>query len=51
MKEDCKGKHRKCGEFTGNEDKEAKLKHLKECKEDLLNRIKDIDEAINKLES
>ncbi|MFW9851547.1 MAG: hypothetical protein ACFFDS_01245 [Candidatus Thorarchaeota archaeon] len=51
MKEDCKGKHRKCGEFTGDEDKESKLKHLKECKENLQNKIKKIDDAIENLEN
>lgn len=47
----CKGKHKnKCGEFKGNEDKEAKLKHLKECKEELLEKIAEIDKAIKDLE-
>ncbi|MCG3260622.1 MAG: hypothetical protein H7644_12800 [Candidatus Heimdallarchaeota archaeon] len=51
MNEDCIGKKHNCGEFTGNEDKEKKLKHLKDCKEDLQNKIIKIDEAISKLES
>ena len=50
MKEDCKEKHHNCGEFAGNEDKETKLKHLKDCKGSLQNQIKKIDEAISKLE-
>ena len=50
MDKDCKGKHHNCGEFKGNEDKETKLKHLKECKEDLLRKIEKIDKAINDLE-
>ncbi len=51
MKEDCKEKHHNCGEFTGNEAEETKLKHLKECKESLQKQIKKIDEAISKLEN
>ncbi|MCG3252505.1 MAG: hypothetical protein KAX09_01540 [Candidatus Heimdallarchaeota archaeon] len=48
---ECKGKEKqKCGEFKGNEDKETKLKHLKECKEGLLGKIDDIDAAIKKIE-
>ena len=50
MKKDCKEKHHNCGEFAGNEDKETKLKHLKNCKGNLQNQIKKIDEAISKLE-
>ncbi|MGC9779143.1 MAG: hypothetical protein HZR80_07870 [Candidatus Heimdallarchaeota archaeon] len=51
MNNDCKGKPKhKCGEFKGNEDKEAKLKHLKECREDLLEKVDEIDQAIKKLE-
>jgi len=47
----CKDKEKhKCGEFKGNEDKEAKLKHLKECKEGLLGKIEDIDAAIKKID-
>ena len=51
MEKDCKGKHYKCGEFSEGTDKEAKLKHLKECKGSLQQKIKDIDEAISKLEN
>ncbi|MBY9000686.1 MAG: hypothetical protein KGD64_07220 [Candidatus Heimdallarchaeota archaeon] len=51
MKKDCTEKHHNCGEFTGNEDKETKLKHLKECKESLQNQIRKINEAISKLEN
>ena len=51
MNEDCKGKNHNCGEFAGNEDKKAKLKHLKDCKESLQNKIKEIDKAIFKLEN
>ena len=48
----CKGhKEHKCGEFKGNESKDEKIKHLKECKEELLARIKDIDAALAELES
>jgi hypothetical protein len=50
MNKDCTKKKHNCGEFTGNEDKEAKLKHLKECKESLQDQIVKIDEAISKLE-
>lgn len=50
MKEDCKEKHHNCGEFTGKEDKETKLKHLRNCKENFHTQIKKIDEAISKLE-
>lgn len=51
MNSDCKGKAKqKCGEFKGNEDKKAKLKHLKECKEELLGRIDEIDAAIKEIE-
>ncbi|MFW9923132.1 MAG: hypothetical protein ACFFDW_07610 [Candidatus Thorarchaeota archaeon] len=48
----CHGKHGKqnCGEFKGTESKEEKLKHLTECKKDLLNRIEQIDNAIMKIE-
>lgn len=49
----CKGKHekkQKCGEFTGNESKEEKLKHLKECKEGLVKQIEEIDTAIQKID-
>ena len=47
----CKGKEKhKCGEFKGNEDKEAKLKHLKECKESMLKNIEEIDAAIKDIE-
>jgi hypothetical protein len=49
----CKGKHEKkhkCGEFTGNESKEEKLKHLKECKEGLLKQIEEIDAAIKEID-
>ena len=48
---ECKGKHnQKCGEFKDNENKEEKLKHLKECKQGLLLKVKEIDDAIEKLE-
>ncbi len=50
MNEDCKGKHHNCGEFAGNEDKETKLKHLKECKESLLKKVEKIEKTINELE-
>ena len=50
MKENCKEKHHNCGEFSGNEDKETKLKHLKDCKESLQNQIATIDKAISKIE-
>jgi hypothetical protein len=49
----CKGKHekkQKCGEFSGNESKEEKLKHLKECKEGLLKQIEEIDAAIKEID-
>lgn len=51
MNKDCIEKNHNCGEFKGNEDKEAKLKHLRDCKENLQKKIKDIDEAIMKLEN
>ena len=51
MNKDCKEKKHNCGEFTGNEDKETKLKHLKECKESLQNQIMKIDKAISNLEN
>ncbi len=48
---ECKGKEKQeCGEFKGNEDKEAKLKHLKDCKEGLLVKVDEIDAAIKKIE-
>ncbi len=51
MNSGCKGKEKQdCGEFKGNEDKEAKLKHLIECKEELLGKIEKIDAAIKKIE-
>jgi hypothetical protein len=50
MNKDCKGKHHNCGEFKGNETKEDKLKHLKNCKKDLLEKIEKIDKAIADLE-
>ncbi|MHA1199729.1 MAG: hypothetical protein ACTSQF_10415 [Candidatus Heimdallarchaeaceae archaeon] len=50
MNKDCKGKHHNCGEFEGNETKEEKLKHLKECKENLLKKIEKIDKAIAELD-
>jgi hypothetical protein len=40
-----------CGEFKGNESKEEKLKHLKDCKKSFQKRIKEIDIAITKLEN
>lgn len=46
----CKGNKKvNCGEFSGNENKEEKLKHLKECKEKLLEKIAKIDEAIKEI--
>jgi len=49
----CQGKHEKhkCGEFKGNENKEEKLLHLKECKEEFLERIEEIDKAIAKIQN
>ncbi|MCG3215200.1 MAG: hypothetical protein KAS63_00640 [Candidatus Heimdallarchaeota archaeon] len=47
---DKKCKEHDCGEFTGGEDKEAKLKHLKECKENLMMKIEKIDATIKDLE-
>ena len=44
-------KKHKCGEFKGNETKEEKIKHLKECKEGLLSKIEEIDTALTELES
>jgi hypothetical protein len=51
-KDCCHGKHKthKCGDFKGNETKEEKLKHLKECKEGLLKQIGEIDSAIKDIE-
>jgi len=52
MNSECKGKDKHdCGKFKGNEDKEAKLKHLKECKEGLQAKIVDINKAIEALEN
>ena len=51
MEKHCRNKHQKCGEFTDDIDDEMKLKHLKECKESLEKKIKDIDEAINRIEN
>ncbi|GAH32369.1 unnamed protein product [marine sediment metagenome] len=51
MNKDCTGKSHNCGEFTGNEDKETKLKHLKECKASLQNQIMKIDKELSKLEN
>ena len=47
---DIKSKEHECGKFIGGEDKETKLKHLKECKADLMKKIEEIDAAIRKLE-
>lgn len=47
---DKKCKEHDCGKFTGGEDKEAKLKHLKGCKEDLQEKIEKIEQAIEDLE-
>ncbi len=54
MNKNCKKKHEnkhKCGEFSGNETNEEKLKHLKECKEGLLKQIEEIDAAIKKIDN
>jgi len=51
MDKDCKEKQHNCGEFAENEDKKTKLKHLKDCKENMQKKIKDIDEAIMKLKN
>ena len=51
MKIDCKDQtEHECGKFSGDEDKEAKLKHLKECKEKLQAKIEETDQAIKKLD-
>ncbi len=47
---DKKFKEHECGKFTGGEDKETKLKHLKECKADLLKKIEEIDAVVRELE-
>lgn len=49
----CKGnhKHKKCGEFDSEMNKEEKLEHLKECKEGLLKKVEEIDEAVEKLDA
>ena len=47
---DKKCKEHDCGKFTGGEDKEAKLKHLYECKENLEKKIEEIEKAIKELE-
>ena len=47
---DKKCKDHDCGKFEGGEDKEAKLKHLRECKEDLQKKIEKIDLAIKELD-
>ena len=47
---DCHGKmNKKCGEDT-NKSKEEQLAHLKKCKENFQLKIKEIDEAIVKIE-
>ncbi|MBD3190165.1 MAG: hypothetical protein GF308_05960 [Candidatus Heimdallarchaeota archaeon] len=46
---DCKKAQHECGKFSKKESKEEKLKHLKECKASLLQRVKEIDKAIEKL--
>ncbi|MHA1125876.1 MAG: hypothetical protein ACTSO7_00160 [Candidatus Heimdallarchaeota archaeon] len=50
---ECKEKrdNKKCGEFEGKTSKEEQLKHLKECKEGLLNKVTEIDDAVKKLEA
>jgi len=50
MSKDCFKKEHNCGDFTGEEDRETKLKHLTECKEKLQNKIKEIDEVIKKID-
>ncbi len=47
---DKKCKEHDCGKFKGGESKEAKLKHLTECKENLVKKIEKIDAAIKELE-
>jgi hypothetical protein len=46
----CKGYKHECGNFSGDETKEEKLKHLKECKQDLVSKIEEIDKTIRELE-
>ena len=48
MKE-TKCKEHKCGKFKGGESKEAKLKHLKECKQNLMKKIEEIDATIREI--
>lgn len=45
----CKEHKHDCGKFKGGESKEEKLKHLKECKQELLSKIEKIDKAISDL--
>ena len=49
LMKNIKCKEHECGKFTGGEDKETKLKHLKECKADLMKKIEEIDATIRKL--
>ncbi|MEA2070378.1 MAG: hypothetical protein U9O98_03720 [Asgard group archaeon] len=53
MSENCNCQDLKhtCGEFKGNESKEEKLKHLKNCRESFQKRLEDIDNAIKKIRS
>jgi hypothetical protein len=48
--EKCKEHKHECGKFKGGESKEEKLKHLKQCKQELLSKIDEIDKAIAELE-
>lgn len=49
----CHGTHdkHKCGKFKGSENKEEKLKHLKDCKVEFSKRIEEIDKTIAKIQS
>ena len=47
--EKCKEYKSECGKFSGGESKEEKLKHLKDCKQELLDKIEKIDNAIKEL--
>jgi len=45
-----KTSHTDCGKFSKDVPKEEQLKHLKDCKSELLAKVAEIDAAIKKLE-
>jgi len=45
----CKDKKHNCGEFSGEETVEEKLNHLESCRKSFLQRIAEIDKAIDAL--